>query len=177
MYLPKSKYKGPFTAADGAKKVLVLDTKEVYKGKYFVTYKDELFEGRFPKEAGRKLIFQDTLLKKEEEKNTPLKPIPSLVIPVEADYENKKFKRYFSKDRRSGKIVELSLKEFKKVKKYPSYKCIELEWWIEGPVEDTSYNGYIYKGAATRNLETLNSYSKDFFGIKDYLYTLDEFVV
>ena len=177
MYLPKSKYKGPFTAADGAKKVLVLDTKEVYKGKYFVTYKDELFEGRFPKEAGRKLIFQDTLLKKEEEKNTPLKPIPSLVIPVEADYENKKFKRYFSRDRRSGKIVELSLKEFKKVKKYPSYRCIELEWWIEGPVEDTSYNGYIYKGAETRNLETLNLHTKDFFGIKDYLYTLDEFVV
>jgi len=177
MYLPKSKYKGPFTAADGAKKVLVLDTKEVYSGKYFVTYKDELFEGRFPKEAGRKLIFQETLLKKEEEKNAPLKPIPSLVVPKETDYENKKFKRYFSKDRRSGKIVELDLKEFNKVKKYPSYRCLELDWWIEGPVKDTTYNGYVYKGAETRNLETLNLHAKDFFGIKDYLYALDEFVV
>jgi len=177
MYLPKSKYKGPFTAADGAKKVLVLDTKEVYSGKYFVTYKDELFEGRFPKEAGRKLIFQETLLKKAEEKNAPLKPIPSLVVPKETDYENKKFKRYFSKDRRSGKIVELDLKEYNKVKKYPSYRCLELDWWIEGPVKDTTYNGYVYKGAETRNLETLNLHTKDFFGIKDYLYALDEFVV
>ena len=177
MYLPKSKYKGPFTAADGAKKVLVLDTKEIYKGKYFVTYKDELYEGRFPKEAGRQLIFESVLLKKEKESSRELKPQPSLVIPTEKDYESKKFKRYFSRDKRSGKIIELNRKEFNNLKKYPSYMGLELEWWIEGPVEDTLYNNYLYKGAATRNRETINKRKKAFKGIEEYLFALDEFVV
>lgn len=177
MYLPKSKYKGPFTAADGAKKVLILDTKEVYKGKYFVTYKDELYEGRFPKEAGRQLIFESELLKREKDSKKELKPKPSLVVPTEKDYENKKFKRYFSKDRRSGKIIEINLKEFKNLKKYPSYIGLELDWWIQGPVEDTLYNNYLYKGAATRNRETVNKYKKSFRGLDEYLFALDEFVV
>ena len=177
MYLPKSKYKGPFTAADGAKKVLVLDTKEIYKGKYFVTYKDELYEGRFPKEAGRQLIFESVLLKKEKESSRELKPQPSLVIPTEKDYESKKFKRYFSRDKRSGKIIELNRKEFNNLKKYPSYMGLELEGWIEGPVKDTLYNNYLYKGAATRNRETINKHKKAFKGIEEYLFALDEFVV
>lgn len=177
MYLPKSKYKGPFTAADGVKKVLVLDTKEPYKGKYFVTYKDELYEGRFPKEAGRQLIFQSELLKREEEKGKELKPQPSLVIPTEKDYENKKFKRFFSRDKRSGKIIEINRKEFNNLKKYPSYAGLELEWWIEGPVNDKLYHNYLYKGASTRNKETLDKHKRTFKGIEEYLFALDEFVV
>ena len=177
MYLPKSKYKGPFTAADGAKKVLVLDSKEIYSGKYFVTYKDELYEGRFPKEAGRQLIFESVLLENEKQRSKELKPQPSLVIPTEKDYEGKKFKRYFSRDKRSGKIIELNRKEFNNLKKYPSYIGMELEWWLEGPVKDTFYNNYLYKGAATRNRETLNKHKKTFKGIEEYLFALDEFVV
>ena len=177
MYLPKSKYKGPFTASDGDKKVLVLDTEEVFRGKYFVTYKGKLFEGRFPKEAGRELIFEKTLLKiKAEEKVTPT-PTSSFIVPTEKDYENKKFKRYFSRDKRTGKIVEVNLKEYKNIKNYPSYTGVEVIWWIEGPALDTKYNGYLYEGAITRNKKALAKAEKTCSGISSYLFSLDEFVL
>ena len=177
MYLPKSKYKGPFTASSGDKKVLVEETKEVYKGQYFITYKDELYEGRFPKEAGRKLIFEKTLLEKEEAAKQTKAPKAELIVPTEKDYENKKFKRYFSRDKRSGKIIEVGLKEFKNIKNYPSYTGVELEWWIEGPAQDTEYNGYLYEGAISRNKKAVAKANKTCLGIKDYLFTLDEFVL
>jgi len=177
MYLPKSKYKGPFTASDGDKKVLVLDTKEVYKGQYFITYKDELYEGRFPKEAGRRLIFEKVLLQQQEDEKKSSMPKAAVIKPTEKDYENKKFKRFFSRDKRSGKILEVDLKEYKNIKKYPSFTGVELDWWIEGPAEDTYYNGYLYEGAITRNTKTLDKAELTCKGIKDYLFLLDEFVI
>lgn len=177
MYLPKSKYKGPFTASDGDRKVLVLDTKEVFKGQYFITYKDELYEGRFPKEAGRKLIYATEVAKKEENSNT-YDTIKAVTIqPTEKDYENKLFKRYFLKDKRTSKIIEVDLKGYKDGVKIPSYYSLELDWWIEGPSKDTYYNGYLYEGAISRNTKAVMRAEKSFSGIKDYLFQLDEFVV
>ena len=177
MYLPKSKYKGPFSASGGDKKVLVLETEEVYRGKYFVTYKGKLFEGRFPKEAGRELIFEKTLLKKRAEENVTPTPTSSLIVPTEKDYQNKQFKRYFSRDKRTGKIIEVDLKEYKNIKNYPSFTGLEISWWIEGPALDTKYNGYLYEGAISRNKKALTKAEKTFPGISSYLFSLDEFVL
>lgn len=177
MFLPKSKYKGPFTASDGEKKILVEATKEVFKGQYFITYKNELFEGRFPKEAGRKLIYATELEKKEKESNVLPTPKPALIKPTEKDYENKRFTRYFVQDKRTEKILEVNLATFKESIKLPSYKTLSLEWWIEGPVEDTYFNGYLYIGAKSRNLKTVETAEKSLKGIKNYLFQLDEFVI
>lgn len=177
MFLPKSKYKGPFTASDGDKKVLVLETKEVYKGQYFITYKDQLFEGRFPKEAGRELIFAKVLEEQEKTKRESNIPSASSPVPTEKDYENKFFNRYFAKDKRSGKIIEVDLKEYKKLSKMNSFTGTELKWWIEGPVEDTFFNGYLYVGAINRNKKTVEQAEKDMRGLKSFLFDLKEFVI
>jgi len=177
MYLPKSKYKGPFTASGGDKRMLIEETKEDFKGQYFVTYKGEMFEGRFPKEAGRKLIFAKELEEQEAAAKESKAPKIAYIRPTKNDYEAKKFKRYFTKDKRNGKIIEVVAADFKNIKNFPSYIGCELEWWIEGPIEDTYYNGYLYKGAKHRNGLAVEEAEKKVQGIKNYLTDLGEFVV
>lgn len=177
MYLPKSKYKGPFTATGGENRILVEETKEEFKGQYFVTYKGEMFEGKFPKEAGRKLIFAKELEEKEAATKESKSPKIAYIKPTENDYEAKKFKRYFCKDKRSGKIIEVNQADYNNIKNFPSFIGCQIEWWLEGPAQDTSYNGYIYKGAVHRNGLAVDKAEKEVQGIKNFILDLAEFVV
>ena len=56
MYLPKSKYKGPFTATSGDKELLYKDTLKPFRGSYIVTYKNKYYEGKTPQEACEEAI-------------------------------------------------------------------------------------------------------------------------
>ena len=177
MYLPKSKYTGPFKSSGGDKELIYKDTLKAFKGEYFITYKNQIFEGTAPKFAGKELMFKLEYEKKLESKNKTTPPRSTVVAPTENDYSNKKFTRYFSRDKRSGLILELSKVEFNRVKKLPSIITTSIEWWIEGPVENTKYNGYTYFGAKNRNLNAVEEAEKTMRGIKNYLKDLSQFVV
>lgn len=177
MYLPKSKYKGPFTAAGGENSLLVKETLKPYRGKYIVTYKNQYFEGESPVDAKRELI-----LKKDYEKNLNKKnETPAIKAytegPTENDYKNKKYKRYFIKDLRKGKIKEVDSKQYKLAVKYPSHQGIILEWNLSTPADDTYYNGYLYIGSASRNKQTVDTAENTMKGISNYLNDPKQFVV
>jgi|TARA_B110000977_G_C11089274_1_gene496070 hypothetical protein len=177
MYLPKSKYKGPFTASGGEEGVLYKDTKEPFNGKYIITFRKQLFEGNSPLLAGRELIFEKDHLLELQNINPEKRPTSKNITPTEKDYSVRYYKRYFAKDNRSEKIIEIDSKEFNKVSSYPSFSAISLDWWIEGPSEDTSYDGIVYKGAKYRNNKAVSKAQESMEGIQDYLFLLDEFVV
>ena len=59
----------------------------IYIGKVFLKFSEAIF----PDEI-HQLIFESDLLKREKDSKKELKPKPSLVVPTENDYENKKFK-------------------------------------------------------------------------------------
>ena len=177
MFLPKSKCKGPFTATGGEKELLIKDTLKPYRGKYIVTYKNQYFEGETPQQAKRELILKSVYEENEKNKNkiTPAKG--ATITPTEKDYKNKKFTRYFSKDKRSGLILELDKGEFTRVSKLPTYRTVSIEWWLEGPAEDTDYRGYMYLGASTRNNKAINEGEKTVRGLKNYIKDASQFVI
>lgn len=177
MYLPKSKYKGPFIATGGDKEILYKDTLKPFRGSYFITYKDQLFEGESPKSAKKELIFKADYDKQLENQNkiTPVKS--KLVTPTENDYKNKKFTRYFCKDRRSGLISELDKVEYNRVSKLPAHFTTAIEWWLEGPAEDTKFRGYLYVGAINKNKKAVEEGEKVLRGLKNYIKDLSEFVI
>lgn len=177
MFLPKSKYKGPFTATGGEKELLVKDTLKPYRGPYILTYKNQYFAGKTPQEAKQELVLKSVYEENEQSKNKIIPPKATIVQPSEKDYKNKSFTRYFTKDKRSGKILEVDKTEFNRVKKIPAHLTVSLNWYLEGPAEDTRYRGYMYYGASTRNRNTVLEANKSLPGIKNYLKDLSEFVV
>lgn len=177
MFLPKSKYKGPFTASGGEQELLVKETLKPYRGMYIVTYKGEYYEGESPQEAKRQLILKSDYEKSKKSENT-LPPIKQTQEgPTEADYKNKKYKRYFVKDLRKGKILEVDQKEFNKAETYPSHSTLSIEWDLSTPVDDTYFRGYLYIGSASRNSKTVESAEKIMKGIKNLLNNPKQFVV
>lgn len=176
MFLPKSKYKGPFTAAGGDKELLVKSTLKPFRGKYIVTYKNQYFEGETPQEAKRELILRTVFEEQEANKNKLEKPKAKVITPTEKDYKNKKFKRYFIKDTRSGRIIETDKSEYNKAKTLPAHSSLILEWYIKAPAKDTKYRGYIYYGAETRNRNALSEAEKQMRGLSSYLTDLAQFV-
>jgi len=177
MFLPKSKYKGPFTATGGDNELLVKDTLQPYRGKYIVTYKNQYFEGETPQEAKKELIFKKDYEQSLKQDNN-LRPLVAFNEgPSESDYKNKKYTRYFVKDLRKGKILEVNLKEFNTAKEYPAYSVLQLVWDLSKPADDTMYRGYLYIGSATKNQNTINESEKVMKGIKNYLKDPKEFVL
>ena len=177
MYLPKSKYKGPFTASGGSEAILYKDTLKPFNGQYIITFKKQLFEGTDPVNIKKELIFESEHLENLNPITDEPKPKGIVVSPTKKDYIAKEFTRYFVKDNRSGKIVEVDNKEYTKAAKYPSYITLKLNWWLEGPAEDTKFDGITYYGAITRNKTAIDIADNRVSGIKDYLFLLDEFVV
>tara|TARA_B110000971_G_scaffold218243_1_gene256669 strand:+ start:99 stop:632 length:534 start_codon:yes stop_codon:yes gene_type:complete len=177
MYLPKSKYKGPFTASGGSEAILYKDTLKPFNGQYIITFKKQLFEGTDPVNVKKELIFESEHLNSLNTTSEEPKPIGTVVSPTKKDYIAKEFTRYFVKDNRSGKIVEVDSKEHTKAANYPSYTTTKLNWWLEGPAEDTKFDGITYHGAITRHIKAIKAADNKVSGIKDYLFLLDEFVV
>ena len=176
MFLPKSKYKGPFTATGGDEELLVKSTLKPYRGEYIITYKNQYFNGATPQEAKYELILKKVHLEKEENKNKHKGPQQTFIVPSEADYKNKYFDRHFAKDLRSKKIVEITLKESNRLKKVPGNITVSLQWFLEGPAKDTEYRGYIYYGAETRNRKSVSEATKVMKGLDTFLKDLGEFV-
>ena len=176
MFLPKSKYKGPFTATGGDEELLVKSTLKPYRGEYIITYKNQYFNGATPQEAKYELILKKVHLEKEENKNKHIGPLQAFIEPKEADYKNKFFTRHFAKDLRSEKIMEITSEEVNRLKKIPGSITVSLEWYLEGPSEDTEYRGYMYLGAKHRNAKSVAAATNTIEGLDKYIKDLGKFV-
>jgi len=92
---------------------------------------------------------------------------PHYPKPTAKDFEKGSLKRYFVKDGRSGKILELNDSEYKRMKKEKKlYKrTLRIEWYITGEAEDTIINGYKYPGTKSKNQDVINQAEKILPGI------------
>ena len=112
-----------------------------------------------------------------QETSTP-EEIPSPPKPTERDYKAGKLDRYFIQNTSTNTITEISKQLFdSKSKNRPLYeKVAKLEWKLEGPVNDITVNGNIFKGASSVNREAVMELNKTIKGIQDIVTDYSEFV-
>jgi effector-binding domain-containing protein len=85
--------------------------------------------------------------------------------------------RYFLKPVNSGNIIEISndqYTQFLQKKIDPNYYIgVSLQWYITGPVNDTTQNGILVEGIATKNLNSIRAANMP--GLEEYLSDLLEY--
>lgn len=92
------------------------------------------------------------------------------------------FKRYFAKDIRTEKIVEISLQTYTDLKNkdtkyyYPNFVIVEVVWVIEGPATDTQSGSYIVPGVATQNRNAVQRAERIIPGLSNYITDYLQFV-
>jgi len=106
------------------------------------------------------------------------KPVNSFVQPTDRDKQECKFKRYFTKNNSTGKIVELTKQDYENVKlnAKPYQKFAETSWEICGPLSDQEINGFFLEGTASKNKKLVDDLDKQLPGIKDILTDYGQFV-
>lgn len=94
----------------------------------------------------------------------PVKPSPK-------DYESGKFPRHFSKDSRTGKIIEITPEIFKALKKEKKLyrRTLKIEWYVTGNPEDEIINGYKYPGTKAKNQDVIDQAEKILPGIGEQI--------
>jgi len=161
---------GQFTLPDGSE----------YSGPYHATADGAEFTGSEPGKDMQKLTptleriaesdpFLDTHsdLKKAENE---------IVYPTPKGYKKGFFMRFYLQDTRNGKIVEVKEKTYRRYKPELYIKGVEVKWILEKPLKDVFMSGFLYKGAATRNIENINKASIELPEISQYITDYGQFV-
>lgn len=167
MYLPKSLYRIKTTYGGEFQK----PSGEDYIGKYVETSTGKTFAGDSLENA------KGILLSTAEQNLINIeRPYNDYFGPTEEDYRKGIFTRYFTQDKRSTKIVEMNREQWKIKKRLRYVSSGSFIWVLKGPADDRIINGVPYKGAASKNRETLQELEKDFPGITDFFKSTSEFV-
>lgn len=84
--------------------------------------------------------------------------ISTKIQPSENDYSKGTLSRYFCKDSRTNKIIEVNLEKYKELKKESKLyrRVLRIEWYITGEPEDQIINGYLYPGTKAKNQDVIN---------------------
>lgn len=169
MYVPKIKYKKPeftngdrFTTQDGIS----------FIGWFFENYKGLFFTGKFPSKKSKQLIELKTV---KESEVLPLPVVTESISPTYQQLKTGTFTRYFLKDTRTNKIIEVNGNKFKEQSEFLYNKTLTLPWNITPPIEDTSINGYLLIGSATKNRNTVKKAEQIFPGISQYITDYGQF--
>ena len=146
-----------------------------YLGEFIQDYKGNFYKGTSITKSSEKLILQTP-----EEKSNDVEGLRFIYTkPTQKDYDNGIFKRYFVKDKTTGKVVEVNRKkyvEYKKLKK-PYYTPLQLDWVISSPKKDYYLNNILVLGAESKNKKLINQAEKSIPGIEEQvLKDLGEFV-
>ena len=171
MYLPKSKYSPPkYTRGDE----FVLDSGKYYTGWYFTTYKNEYYTGKEPSKTSDKLYPEDY---SQSDVNTPNSNFSSKTnFPLEKDYKEGFFIRYFLQDKRSKKIIEGDKKLYLEFKKKTYIKSVTVTWHLTSPAEDVKQGPYVYFGSASKNKESILAAEDTINGLSAIIKSYDQFV-
>jgi hypothetical protein len=163
MYLPKSKQK-----KGGKPQGKLIDPKSglPFLGAFVMDHLGNLFKGTkiTSKSEPLELIPDET----EDPKSTfvNVKRTPS-----EKDYSKGTFTRFFAKDGRTGKVVELDKEKYLAQKKEGKLyrRTIKIEWYVTGNPEDEIINGYLYPGTKAKNQDVINQAEKILPGIGEQI--------
>jgi len=167
MYLPKNSYRIKTTYGGEFQKPSGKD----YVGKYIETNMGKTLAGDSLENA------KGILLSTEEQNLLEIQhPYNDYFGPTDNDYKRGEYIRYFTQDKRSSKIVEMSEKQWRQKKRLKYLSPGRLIWILKGPAGDREVNGVPYKGASTKNRETLLNLEKDFPGITEFFKSTSEFV-
>ena len=97
--------------------------------------------------------------------------VNKVVKPSEKDYEKGLFDRFFAKDARTGKIIELDKPTFNEFKSQGKLyrKILRIQWYVTGDPEDQIINGYLYPGTKAKNQDVINQAEKILPGIGEQI--------
>ena len=167
MYLPKNKYR--------IKKTFGNEFKDKEGTEYIGSY-IELADGRVF--AGDNLASPKGLLTRTKKVNLKVIPRPynDYYGPTIFDYKNGFFIRYFIRDKRDGKIVEVNTRQFKEKRRLNYVQVGKLEWILQGPAENRVINDVPFIGAAERNRERVLELDKELKGLKNFIKNYGKFV-
>lgn len=96
--------------------------------------------------------------------------------PTEEDYLNGYLDRYFIRDRRTQRIIEVDKKGYTKAKARKSFKRITLKWVLKGPAEDQIIGKYLYPGAESQNKNIVDQAEEHLKGLREYIKDYKQFV-
>lgn len=160
MYIPKIKQVvGPKLAGFLKDKV----TGQKFNGSFVKDYKGRFFKGNRITSDSEELEFVpdgSSISKDELFRNVHR-------TPSSGDYVKGTYVRYFARDRRDGKVVELDKISYLKIQKEKKVyrKTLKVQWYITGELEDKQVNGYIYPGLKAQNTEVARKAEKELPGI------------
>ena len=169
MYLPKSKYKQA-KHTRGGEYSLKSDSKP-YTGYYFETYENRFFTGKTPTSKSVELIANSG-----DEPPVVVKFNQDNVVPTPEDRNKGRYIRYFLKDTRTSRIIEVYKSKFYELSTKTYIHGISLSWTIKGPAEDINIKNYIYEGAINKNKKSVEKQDNLVPGLKDYIKDYGEFV-
>lgn len=145
-----------------------------YTGPYHKYYNGKTYTGSTPSKDAVEIFADDS------EPHLPLPEYEDLLVseqtgPEPEDYDRGYFYRYFVKDNRNGKIIEVKKETQTKKLKEQYLSGVELKWIITKPVKDIFNQGYLFKGSATRNKENVMKANLDMKGLDNYITEFDTF--
>lgn len=167
MYLPRNRYKidqaqpGELTTASGRE----------YTGPVIRLSSGRVFSGSNINKPGPELVYANPTRRLAIDR-----PYNDYYGPTDNDYAKGYFTRYFTRDKRNGRFVELSKNQWNDKRGLNYVLAGKLEWILTGPLEDGKINNIPYKGVSTRNLEILQDLEKDFPGITNFFDNPGQFV-
>lgn len=93
------------------------------------------------------------------------------VVPNSRDYQRGVLSRFFAKDSRTNKIIEVTVDKYKKLQAEGKLyrRTLRIEWYITGEAEDKIINGYLYPGTKSKNQDVINQAEKIFPGIGEQI--------
>jgi hypothetical protein len=150
-------------------------TGQEYQGPYVETNTGKLYAGESPTDTGLELISVDNNdIIFNGKKTIPFES--ETVFPTPEDYNRGFMFRYFLKNFTTGKIIEVKKVNYTKLIKKKYYKGDVLKWILTKPAKDIFNQGYLYKGAITRNKANTKEISFNITGLDTYITEYDKFV-
>lgn len=150
-------------------------TGQEYQGPYVETNTGKLYAGESPTDTGLELISVDNNdIIFNGKKTIPFES--ETVFPTPEDYNRGFMFRYFLKNFTTGKIIEVKKVNYTKLIKKKYYKGDVLKWILTKPAKDIFNQGYLYKGAITRNKANTKEITLNITGLDTYITEYDKFV-
>ena len=101
------------------------------------------------------------------------------VTPSSADYTKGTFIRYFVKDSRLNRVVEVDKPKYVEQRKSGKLyrRTLKIMWYITGDPEDQTIKGYVYPGLKKKNQDVIDKAEQILSGIgKQVLTDTSQFV-
>ena len=171
-WLPAFKYIKGLMAPAG---LFMQPNGEPYEGSYHELYNGKTFTGDIPSKDSVRIYKDDSephLPDYKYENSLVSEP----VYPSPEDYEKGFFMRYYIKDHRDSKLFEVEKQTYIKKIEEKFLSGTDLKWILDKPIKDIFNQGYLYKGAITRNKENTKKASIILNGLDLFITEYDKFV-